>query len=102
MQEFERCIAMEVKRNLKAFFRHANSKLKTKVEISDLEKDSGNTTTSDEEKAEVFNKFITSVFTKEDTTNIPYFDQRQVQEYLEIFHIKEDNRKKKLSNLNAS
>ena len=66
-------------------FRYTNSKLKTKVDISYLEKDSGGTTTSDKEIAEVPYKFSTSVFTKEDTTNLPNFDQRQVQEYLEAF-----------------
>lgn len=69
---FERNVAMQAKSNPKAFYKYANSKLKTKTGIADLEKEDGTLTDNDKDKAEVLNKFFASVFTTEDTANIPH------------------------------
>ena len=42
------------------------------------------------------------MFTKEETTNIPHFEERQVQDYQETVNITEEGVKKKLVKLNAS
>ena len=58
---------MEAKKNLKASFRYANSRMKTKVRISEYGEDGGGITHSDTEKAEVRKKFFISVFIEENT-----------------------------------
>ena len=65
-KEYERTIAQQAKINPKAFYSHVNHKLKTKPSIPDLDKPARRVTSSDQEKAEVLNKFFTSVFTNED------------------------------------
>ena len=60
-----------MKINPKLFWKYVNSKLKTRQPLSDLIKPDGKLRTTDEEKAEVLNNFFSSVFTKEDTQNIP-------------------------------
>ena len=71
MRDYEREVAKLVKRNLKAFYRYANGKLKTRVEVADLRSEHGSTITNDSEKAEMFNKFFSSVYTKEDLQCLP-------------------------------
>jgi len=52
--------------NPKAFYRYVNSKTKSQVRIADLIQDDGTEVTDIKEKAELFNKFFSSVFTRED------------------------------------
>ena len=73
-QSFQKKIAKEAKLNPKAFFRYANSKLKVKSGISDLKNDKGEKISDDGLKAEALNNFFSSVFTVEDTTNMPTFE----------------------------
>ena len=63
--------ALESKQNPKAFYLYAQSKLKTRSAISQLIQDDGSLTTTDKDKANVLNNFLTSVFTHEDMTNMP-------------------------------
>jgi len=48
-----------------------NSKLKLRSGISDLKTANGTEITSDEEKAEMFNKYFSSVYVTEDMVNMP-------------------------------
>ena len=66
-REFEKKIAKEAKINPKTFFNYARSKVTSRVGVSDLTMPSGETTTTDTEKAETLNDFFSSVFTQEDT-----------------------------------
>ena len=50
-----------------------NSRLKTRPSINSLRHDDNSAADSDQEKCELFNKFFTSVFTKEDCTSIPQY-----------------------------
>ena len=72
-----------MRNNPKSFWRYVNSKTKTRKTISDLEKDDGKLTTSDQEKAGVLNNFFSSVFTIEDLEDVPDFAQRPVAQGLD-------------------
>jgi hypothetical protein len=68
---FENKLAREVKTNPKAFWKYANSRLKSRTRIDDLNREDGTQATTNKEKAEEFNKFLSSVFTDEDLEDIP-------------------------------
>ena len=70
-RDFEIKLALESKQNPKAFYRYAQSKLKTRSAIAQLMQNDGSLRTSDKDKASVLNSFFTSVFTREDMTNMP-------------------------------
>jgi len=55
----------------KSFFAYARSKSKSNVRVGALENGQGQLTTNPQEKAEILNDFFSSVFTKEDVSNIP-------------------------------
>ena len=74
VRDFKKRITADAKSNPKGFFKYAKSKLKTRAGVSDLERADGTMASCDASKAEVLNTFFTSVFTNEDTTNIPDFE----------------------------
>ena len=76
VREFEKQIAGEAKRNPKAFYRYARSKMKTKSTVGDLERLDGTMADTDVQKAEVLNSFFASVFTAEGEGDIPLFERR--------------------------
>ena len=76
VREFEKQIAGEAKRNPKAFYRYARSKMKTKSTVGDLERLDGTMADTDVQKAEVLNSFFASVFTTEGEGDIPLFERR--------------------------
>jgi len=61
---------------------YVNSKTKSQVRIADLIQDDGTEVTDNEEKAELFNKFFSSVFTREDLTHIPNLPPKTVHSIL--------------------
>ena len=89
-------------KNPKAFFKYANSKVKTRSGIRELTAPDGTKTTTDKEKSEVQNSFFVSVFTKEYTTNIPCFSPKNGTSTLDSIDISPDEVKKKLGKLNPS
>ena len=62
IKEFEKSLAKEVKANPKAFYRYAQSKLKTRPGIPDLVDSDGATTKNNHQKADVLNKFFHKCF----------------------------------------
>ncbi|XP_072037662.1 uncharacterized protein [Amphiura filiformis] len=70
-KSFEKKLAADIKKNPKSFWKYVRSKTKTKTGIHDLEKEDGSFAHTDEDKAEILNKFFASVFTDEDTTDVP-------------------------------
>lgn len=68
---YESNIAEETKGNVNAFWRYVNSKRKSRKSIPDLIKPDGSKATTDSQKAEVLNAQFSSVFTAEDTNNLP-------------------------------
>ena len=73
IKEFEKNMADNIKGNQKYFWKYVNPKTKEKQRIPDLKVDSNKFTSSDQEKIDILNKFFTSVFTREDFSNIPPF-----------------------------
>ena len=65
-KKHERNIAKDCKENPSKFWRYVNEKCKTNVGVSSLKDENGNLVTSDKDRAEILNKFFTSVFLKED------------------------------------
>lgn len=102
VRDMERKIANESKENPKAFFRYANSKLKTKTGIADLDCEDGGTARSDQAKAEVLNNFFCSVFTKEDTSSMPSTEGMDITNNLSNFEITAEEVHKKLRKLNPN
>ena len=72
--EKEKGIAKECKNNPKLFYQYVNSKLKPKEKVSSLLKDDGSLSEGDQEKCEILNNFFGSVFTQEDTSDVPVFN----------------------------
>ncbi len=100
-REYEKQLANISKSNPKAFYNYANSKLKTRQGVSNLRRDDGTTTNSDQEKASELNKFFSSVFTDEDS-DVPTFSDRHNDVLLESVEIKEKDVYDYLKDLNAS
>jgi hypothetical protein len=74
------------KRNLKAYYRFPNRKLKTRNGISDLKTEDGTEISDDRQKAEVLNGFFSSVYTKNSLQDTP--NNRIVTAIIELSSIK--------------
>jgi hypothetical protein len=98
----EREIAEKAKSNPKAFFSHADSRMKTRSAVPDLRNADGSLTDSDFEKAQRLNQFFESVFTKENTTNLPSTEQITAKSVLSDIKISEEATRKKLLSLNPN
>ena len=93
-------VVMEIKSNPKNFWNMVNRKTKMKPGITDLETKEGNKITYDKEKAEELNNFFVSVFTKENTQNIPILDERDFETTLESVRVSEQQMGSMLNKLN--
>ena len=102
VRDMERKIAADSRQNPKAFFKYANSKLKTRTGIADLSCENDRVVRSDKEKAEALNEFFCSVFTKEDKDKMPEPLKKLSNQTLKEIHIKREEVEKKLSNLNPN
>ena len=67
---------MESKTNPKLFWKYVSNKTKTKGKIVDLLDDNGEIITDDFTKSEILNNHFASVFTNEDLSSIPEFNNR--------------------------
>jgi hypothetical protein len=90
VRDYEKEIAKQAKKNPKAFYRHVNSKLKTRAGISDLRTEDGMTISDDQQKAEAFIKFFSSVYTAEDMSNVPDISSIGAAQQLSSIDITED------------
>lgn len=94
-------LVSNIKSNPKAFYSYVSSRSKPKEGVSNLTKSDGSLTNTDREKAEILNSFFSSVFTKEDTTNVPSFPLRTDATLTDIV-ISEETIRKELNKLNVS
>ena len=101
-KEYEQNIAKEAKTNPKLFYSYANGKMKVRDGIADLDTDDGDKVTTDKGKAEVLNEFFCSVFTNENTDNIPTCEERNPNCCVNNVLFTKTNVLKKLKNINAS
>ena len=74
--DFEENISREIKENPKAFWRYTQAKMTVRTGVSDLRNSDGQLSNEDCEKAEILNDFFCSVFTDEDTANIPSLEKK--------------------------
>ena len=98
---YETKIAEETKLNVNAFWNYVNSNRKTKKSIPNLKKSDGSKAETDLEKAEVLNSQFSSVFTKEDISNLPTTPQLDLKQELTSVHISPPMIAKKLKNLRS-
>ena len=70
-RDFESKIARNAKDKPKQFWSYTRSRLKTRQKIPPLKKPDGTKANTPKEKADLLNEFFSSVFTIEDTDNIP-------------------------------
>ena len=75
-----------------------SSKTRQTEKISNLKKEDGTLTENDQGKAEVLNDFFSSVFTNEDSNNIPPFKHPNLN-VISHFTISDDDMKKALKTL---
>ena len=61
---------------MKGFWGYVKEQTNCRSGIGDLKNENDETITDDNEKAELLNKFFTSVFTLEGDSNIPVFDSK--------------------------
>ena len=100
--EYEKNICLNVKDKPKVLWSYIKSKSKTRDKICDLMQEDGELTSYNKEKAEVLNKFFSSVFTRENTENVPEMPDRQFENILDNITITPEEVLKKLFNLNPS
>ncbi len=94
----EKNIAAESKKNPKMFWSYAQSKMKTKPGIPDLEYE-GKVATTDLEKAEVLAEFYSSVFTQEPNTQLPLFPLKEINHVFMLHPITKAEVTEKLTKL---
>ena len=101
-RKHETNIANDSKENPTRFWKYVNEKCKTNVGISSLKDEKGNLVTSDRGRAELLNGFFTSVFLKEDTSNLPNVDEGEFsnQNNIKDIEISTEEVEKKLRKLN--
>lgn len=102
VQDFEKPVAREDKRNPKAFYSYAKGKMKTREGIADLIDSCRSKASSDRPKAEILNSFFCSVFTEENMKSVLECKRRQCNTNLcSVNHTKESVLKK-MKQLNPS
>ncbi len=98
---FERNVAMQSKKNPKAFWQYVNSKRKYRDNVADLDIN-GVRATNDQQKANALSEFYKRVFTCEYVISIPNFEKRQVDSALEDINFSQKDIEDLLKELNTS
>ena len=103
-KRYEKNVAKDSKSNPKQFWKFVQEKMKVKQGISVLKNEDGSLSESDFDKAETLNNFFASVFTREDKSNVPSFNEGEKSEgaLLSDIRVTPEAVKLKLKNLNPS
>ena len=99
---YEKQVAQQAKDDPGAFYRYANSKIKSRTGIADLNKENGSKTANDTEKAELLNNFFKSVFTMEDPGPLPDFEDYIYTSELTDIEVTSEEVRKLLQDLNVN
>ena len=82
------------------FWKYVNSRRKIKTSVSDLKKTTGGYSANDEEKADILNQQYYNTFTKEDISNMPEMEPREmISSAMSDIEITEEEVYKKLVDL---
>ena len=100
--DYEEKIANDCKKNPKQFWKHINSKIKSRDKIVELEDKQGNITRNDHDKAELLNDYFSSVFTNEAVGEIPIIPLKHVNQLLTEIQITNEMILKQLKGINIS
>ena len=79
-RKFEKKLAEGCNGNSRPFYSYVKKKTKSRQSVGPLRDRNAKVVTEDEEMAEVLNGFFSSVFTREDETNIPRADDMETEE----------------------
>ena len=99
-RKLEKDLLVGEDRNGKKFRSYIKSKTKSRTSVGPLKGEGGGLIQDDKEMAEEFNKFFTSVFTKEDSSSVPEKD-KETNANLGNIYIKIQQVKEKIRNLRA-
>lgn len=100
--EFENKIALEIKNNPKLFWNYIKSKSCKNNDIPSIIDTEGNECPSDTDKANAFNEYFASVYTRESMISIPDMPNKPANISMNNITISEAMVEKQLSNLNIS
>ena len=100
--EFERKIAHEISSNPKQFWSYVKSKNKVSNSYPDLINTNGDKVTGDGEKANCFNRYFASVYTDENTNEIPVLSERSGVGILNSVEITQEIVESHLNKINTS
>ena len=99
-RSFEKKLAKECRKNPKATWRYMKSTNKASSNVPNLKKSDGSFTSSDSEIADTLNQQYYNAFTKEDKTNMPNIEKKNLTTpEIKSFVITEDDVLKELKNL---
>ena len=99
---YEKRLSENIKSNSKAFWNCVQSKCKTTESVGNLVDEGGVIVSEGTKKATILNEFFTSVFTKENTSKMPTFNNRNNRATINSFKITTEVVGKYLKELNAS
>ena len=99
---YEKRLSENIKTNSKAFWNYVQSKTKTRESVGNLIDDRGELVTDGIKKTTILKEFFTSVFTKENTSEMPLFNSRCERVSIDNFEITAEMVEKYLKRLNAS
>ena len=101
-RSMEKRLAREKVGNSRPFFSYVKKKTKTKVTVGPIKKESGELTSDVVEMAEELNKFFGSVYTRENTTNIPEPERKRTRTKLTNSWLTTAKVNKKIKNLRTN
>jgi hypothetical protein len=83
-RKWEKDLAQGEDRNGKKFTEYVRSKTKARTGIGPLKREGGGVTADGKEMAEILNKFMAGVFTKEDTVHVPTKERETEREISDV------------------